>query len=89
VFAEYLTFARVVPFEWSSLSADSLGNILTAHGDLRIRPGGDTGPRVGPQATTQGAREKPLHRRSKRRRTSLMTGPRQNQSNVVSDRENG
>lgn len=32
VFAEYLTFARVVPFEWSSLSADSLGNILTAQG---------------------------------------------------------
>jgi hypothetical protein len=34
-FAEYLTFARVVPFEWSSLSADSLGNVLTAqgHGD--------------------------------------------------------
>jgi hypothetical protein len=30
VFAEYLTFARVVPFEWSTLSADSLGNILTA-----------------------------------------------------------
>ena len=32
VFAEYLTFARVAPFEWSSLSADSLGNILTAQG---------------------------------------------------------
>jgi hypothetical protein len=32
VFAEYLTFARIVPFEWSSLSADSLGNILTAQG---------------------------------------------------------
>lgn len=32
VFAEYLTFARVIPFEWSSLSADSLGNILTAQG---------------------------------------------------------
>jgi hypothetical protein len=31
-FAEYLTFARVVPFEWPSLSADSLGNILTAQG---------------------------------------------------------
>src|SRR5918997_6912941 len=32
-FAEYLTFARAVPFEWSSpLSADSLGNILTARG---------------------------------------------------------
>ena len=30
VFAEYLTFARVVPFEQPSLSADSLGNILTA-----------------------------------------------------------
>ena len=30
VFAEYLTFARVVPFEEPSLSADSLGNILTA-----------------------------------------------------------
>jgi hypothetical protein len=29
-FAEYLTFARVVPFEQPSLSADSLGNILTA-----------------------------------------------------------
>jgi len=35
VFAEYLTFARVVPFEQPSLSADSLGNILTAqvHGE--------------------------------------------------------
>jgi hypothetical protein len=35
VFAEYLTFARVVPFEHPSLSADSLGNILTAqdHGE--------------------------------------------------------
>jgi hypothetical protein len=32
VFAEYLTFARVVPFELPSLSADSLGNILTAQG---------------------------------------------------------
>jgi hypothetical protein len=34
-FAEYLTFARVVPFEQPSLSADSLGNILTAqaHGE--------------------------------------------------------
>jgi hypothetical protein len=32
-FTEYLTFARVVPFEWSSpLSADSLGSILTAQG---------------------------------------------------------
>jgi hypothetical protein len=31
-FAEYLTFARIVPFEWPSLSADSLGNILTAQG---------------------------------------------------------
>lgn len=30
LFAEYLTFARVVPFEQPSLSADSLGNILTA-----------------------------------------------------------
>jgi hypothetical protein len=29
-FAEYLTFARIVPFEESTLSADSLGNILTA-----------------------------------------------------------
>ena len=29
-FAEYLTFARVIPFEQPSLSADSLGNILTA-----------------------------------------------------------
>lgn len=35
VFAEYLTFARAIPFEWSSLSVDSLGNILTAqsHGE--------------------------------------------------------
>jgi hypothetical protein len=35
VFAEYLTFARVIPFEQPSLSADSLGNILTAqdHGE--------------------------------------------------------
>src|SRR5919112_2663072 len=32
VFAEYLTFARVVPFEQPSLSADSLGSILTAQG---------------------------------------------------------
>ncbi len=32
VFAEYLTFARVVPFEQPPLSADSLGNILTAQG---------------------------------------------------------
>jgi hypothetical protein len=32
VFAEYLTFARVVPLEQPSLSADSLGNILTAQG---------------------------------------------------------
>lgn len=32
VFASYLTFARVVPFEWSELSNDSLGNILTAQG---------------------------------------------------------
>jgi hypothetical protein len=31
-FAEHLTFARVVPFEQPSLSADSLGNILTAQG---------------------------------------------------------
>lgn len=32
VFAEYLTFARAIPFEWSTLSTDSLGNILTAQG---------------------------------------------------------
>jgi hypothetical protein len=32
VFAEYLTFARVIPFEQPPLSADSLGNILTAQG---------------------------------------------------------
>jgi hypothetical protein len=32
MFAEYLTFARVVPFEQPSLSAESLGNILTAQG---------------------------------------------------------
>jgi hypothetical protein len=34
-FAEYLTFARVIPFEQPPLSADSLGNILTAqvHGE--------------------------------------------------------
>jgi hypothetical protein len=32
VFAEYLTFARVLPFEEPSLSAESLGNILTAQG---------------------------------------------------------
>ena len=31
-FAEYLTFARVIPFEWSTFSADSLGSILTAQG---------------------------------------------------------
>ncbi|BBL79037.1 hypothetical protein RxyAA322_08910 [Rubrobacter xylanophilus] len=35
-FAEYLTFARIVPFEWDSVfSADSLGNILTAQGHGR------------------------------------------------------
>jgi hypothetical protein len=32
MFAEYLTFARVIPFEQPSLSADSLGDILTAQG---------------------------------------------------------
>src|SRR5829696_4141733 len=32
VFAEYLTLARIIPFEQPSLSADSLGNILTAQG---------------------------------------------------------
>ena len=32
VFAEYLTFARVLPFEQPSLSAESLGSILTAQG---------------------------------------------------------
>jgi hypothetical protein len=34
-FAEYLTFARVIPFEQPLLSADSLGNILTGqvHGE--------------------------------------------------------
>src|SRR5919112_1923694 len=32
VFAEYLTFARALPFEGPSLSAESLGNILTAQG---------------------------------------------------------
>lgn len=31
-FAEYLTFARIIPFEWSEMAADSLGNILTAQG---------------------------------------------------------
>jgi hypothetical protein len=31
-FAEYLTFARVIPFEWSTFFADSLGNIITAQG---------------------------------------------------------
>lgn len=31
-FAEYLTFARVIPFEWSAFTADSLGNLLTAQG---------------------------------------------------------
>jgi hypothetical protein len=31
-FAEYLTFARVIPFEWSTFTADSLGNVLTAQG---------------------------------------------------------
>ena len=31
-FAEYRTFARVIPFEWSTFSADTLGNILTAQG---------------------------------------------------------
>jgi hypothetical protein len=32
VFAEYLTFAKVVPFEGASLSAESLGNVLTVQG---------------------------------------------------------
>src|SRR5918994_7067451 len=32
VFAEYLTFARVLPIEQPSLSAESLGNFLTAQG---------------------------------------------------------
>jgi hypothetical protein len=32
VFVEYLTFARVILFEGPSLSAESLGNILTAQG---------------------------------------------------------
>ena len=31
-FAEYLTFARAIPWEWSTFSADSLGNVLTAQG---------------------------------------------------------
>ncbi|HET7479073.1 MAG TPA: hypothetical protein VFJ72_06115 [Rubrobacteraceae bacterium] len=31
-FAEYITFARVIPFEWTAFSADSLGNVLTAQG---------------------------------------------------------
>lgn len=31
-FAEYLTFANVIPFEWSTFSIDSLGNVLTAQG---------------------------------------------------------
>ncbi len=31
-FAEYLTFARVVPFEWASLEMESLGHIITASG---------------------------------------------------------
>lgn len=32
-FAEYLTFARAIPFEWSAtFSADSLGSVLTAQG---------------------------------------------------------
>ena len=44
VFAEYLTFARVVPFEQPSLSADSLGNILTAqvHGEAGYMYNEDT-----------------------------------------------
>jgi hypothetical protein len=45
MFAEYLTFARVVPFEQPSLSADSLGNILTAqgHGEAGYMYHGETG----------------------------------------------
>lgn len=31
-FAEYLTFARVIPFEWGSLAMESLGHIITASG---------------------------------------------------------
>ncbi|MBA2376140.1 MAG: hypothetical protein M3494_04230 [Actinomycetota bacterium] len=31
-FAEYLTFARVIPFEWASLDMESLGHIITASG---------------------------------------------------------
>lgn len=31
-FAEYLTFARVIPFEWTSLTMESLGHIITAAG---------------------------------------------------------
>lgn len=31
-FAEYLTFARAIPFEWTAFAADSLGSILTAQG---------------------------------------------------------
>jgi hypothetical protein len=31
-FAEYLTFARVIPFEWSPLSTESLGHIVAASG---------------------------------------------------------
>ncbi len=93
VFAEYLTFARVVPFEWPSLAADSLGNILTAQGhgqagymydeetghprarrrdprrdgDLRLRLGDGERPRIGPQATTHGAREEPLRQEPRAR----------------------
>ncbi|MBA2691256.1 MAG: hypothetical protein H0U65_02010 [Rubrobacter sp.] len=31
-FAEYLTFARVIPFEWAALEMESLGHIITASG---------------------------------------------------------
>jgi hypothetical protein len=31
-FAEYLTFARVIPFEWATLAMESLGHIITASG---------------------------------------------------------
>ena len=102
MFAEYLTFARVVPFEQPSLSADSLGNILTAqgHGEAGYMyheetrtpllavsipagivicgsaPGMIRVPRVGPQTTPLGAREKPLRRTRGRRRDLLNTGLR-------------
>jgi hypothetical protein len=50
-FAEYLTFARAIPFEEPALSTDSLGNILTAQGEGQAAyvyyEGTERGPMLG------------------------------------------